>query len=81
MSGAAARRKGVLVGDAPQKPGRPQADLGQDGKAGGRGRRSSPDAAFDLWLNRNLHSLYDDVAKQPIPPEILALIEGDKKKP
>ena len=48
-----------------------------EAKAGGRGRRSSPDAAFDLWLNRNLHQIYDQVAQEPIPPELLALIQGD----
>jgi hypothetical protein len=40
-----------------------------------RGRKSSSDLAFDLWLERGLHAMYDDVAKEPIPPELLALIE------
>jgi len=36
------------------------------------------DAAFDLWLRRGLHKLFDDVAKEPIPEEILKLIEADR---
>ena len=38
------------------------------------------DAAFDLWLQRGLHKLYDEVAKEPIPEEILRLIEEDRSK-
>ena len=38
------------------------------------------DAAFDLWLKRGLHQLYDEVANEPIPPELLRLIEEDRKK-
>lgn len=53
------------------------------GKPGGRRRRkqqaeSGVDQAFDRWLERGLHRLYDDVAKEPIPDELLRLIEGDK---
>ena len=39
-----------------------------------------PDAAFDLWLTRGLHALYDPVAQEPIPPDLLALIERDRKR-
>ncbi len=41
-------------------------------------RRS--DAAFDLWLKRGLHELYDEVAKEPIPAELLRLIEEARKR-
>ena len=34
--------------------------------------------AFDLWLQRGLHQLYDTVAKEPIPEELLRLIEEDR---
>jgi hypothetical protein len=36
--------------------------------------------AFDLWLTRGLHQIYDEVAKEPIPEELLKLIEEDRKK-
>lgn len=47
-------------------------------------RRSKPkrevsDAAFDLWLERSLKALYDDVAQEPIPDALLKLIEDDRK--
>jgi len=34
--------------------------------------------AFDLWLQQGLHKLYDSVAKEPIPDELLKLIEQDQ---
>jgi hypothetical protein len=37
-------------------------------------------AAFDLWLQRSLHQLYDGVAAEPIPPDLLRLIETDRAR-
>ena len=39
-----------------------------------------PDAAFDIWLRRGLHQMFDDVAREHIPPELLQLIERDRRK-
>jgi hypothetical protein len=36
--------------------------------------------AFDVWLQRSLHKLFDEVAKEPVPAELLRLIEEDKDK-
>lgn len=53
--------------------------MGPDAKTGGRGRvRSSPDAAFELWLDHQLHVIYDEVAKEPIPQALLDLIKKDQ---
>ena len=38
------------------------------------------DGAFDLWLTRGLHELFDDVAREPIPDSLLKLIEDDRAK-
>ena len=40
-------------------------------------RRSK--VAFDIWLQRGLHELYDKVASEPIPEDLLKLIEEDRK--
>jgi len=32
-----------------------------------------------MWLERGLHAMYDDIAKEPVPPELLALIERDRE--
>ena len=45
-----------------------------------KGRASSPRDAFDLWLKRGLHDMFDDVAREPIPPELLALIDKDRQR-
>jgi hypothetical protein len=38
------------------------------------------DAAFDLWLQKGLHKLFDEVAQEPVPEELLRLIEEDRDK-
>jgi hypothetical protein len=39
-----------------------------------------PEDAFDLWLNKSLHQLYDGVTDEPIPAELLKLIEEDRSR-
>jgi hypothetical protein len=41
-------------------------------------RPGAPDAAFDLWLHRGLHAMYGGAASEPIPDELLRLIEQDR---
>lgn len=49
--------------------------------AGQRARRgASVENAFDIWLQRHLHLLYDDALREPMPPELLRLIEADRDK-
>jgi len=36
--------------------------------------------AFDVWLQRSLHKLFDEVAKEPVPADLLRLIEEDREK-
>jgi hypothetical protein len=43
-----------------------------------KGRKT--EAAFDIWLQKGLHEIYDQVAREPIPDELLKLIEEDRKK-
>ena len=44
-----------------------------------KARTAGPGSAFDLWLQRGLQQVFDDVAQEPIPVEILALIEQSRK--
>ena len=46
----------------------------------GAGKSTSADSAFDVWLNRGLHQMYDDVVREPIPEDLLKLIEADRNK-
>lgn len=43
-------------------------------------RTPTPDDAFDIWLRRGLHAMFDEVAREPIPDELLRLIEADRRK-
>lgn len=38
------------------------------------------ESAFDVWLQRSLHKLFDEVANEPIPEELLRLIEKQSNK-
>ena len=44
------------------------------GRAGARGAPSG-DPVFDQWLNHHLGRLYDPVVQEPIPAELLRLLE------
>ncbi|MBV1838348.1 NepR family anti-sigma factor [Acetobacter estunensis] len=48
-------------------------------KSGSKGKKDrQEDDAFDIWLRRGLHQLFDDVANEPIPEDLLKLLEdGD----
>ena len=48
----------------------------QDGETEETGAPPAPHP-FDLWLRRSLHGLYDGIAAEPVPPELLRLIEAD----
>ena len=62
----------VAMGKTDQKkPGDPV-------KAGAEQEDGAVDNAFDLWLRRGLHQLYDTVAKEPIPEALLRMIEEDR---
>ncbi len=59
--------------------GMPPEEDGSSGRTkGGRDRKGTPDAAFDHWLERGLHAMYDNIANEPIPEELLRLIEQDR---
>lgn len=63
----ASRKREKLNGAA--RPGKPD-------------KRGSGDS-FDQWLTQNLHDLYDPILREPLPPEIEALLDAipDKEKP
>lgn len=32
---------------------------------------------FDLWLQKQLHAMYDEIASEPLPNDLLKLIDQD----
>lgn len=43
-------------------------------------RNTTPrmDQPFDHWLHKQLHEMYDAIAKEPLPDDLLRLIDQDK---
>src|SRR5262245_15670579 len=35
---------------------------------------------FDMWLEKQLHAMYDEIAAEPLPDELIGLIERDAAK-
>ncbi len=63
-----------MSGEGPE-PDNPDPAMDDLVKAAGRKRKDLSDVAFDLWLDRGLRAMYDGVAEEPIPADLLALIE------
>lgn len=40
-------------------------------------KKSSEERPFDLWLHKQLHAMYDEIASEPLPDELLGLITRD----
>jgi hypothetical protein len=60
--------------------GKPSEDNSMRSQTSRRRREAKPEAAFDIWLDRDLHRMFDKVAAEPIPDELLRLIEADRNK-
>jgi len=45
-----------------------------------REREADAEAPFDLWLKQGLHKLYDQVMGEPVPEELLRIIEENRRK-
>lgn len=54
----------------------------------GEGRAGAPaqpkprasDRPFDMWLHKQLHAMYDEIASEPLPEDLLNLIDSDAAK-
>jgi hypothetical protein len=38
------------------------------------------DQPFDHWLHKQLHEMYDAIAKEPLPDDLMRLIDQDADK-
>ncbi|MBS0540586.1 MAG: hypothetical protein JSR47_17610 [Proteobacteria bacterium] len=48
-----------------------------------RGKAKTPaERPFDMWLHKQLHAMYDEITAEPLPDDLLNLIDrdADKKK-
>lgn len=57
-----------------------------DGKAGRaidsvrQRAKASAERPFDMWLQKQLHAMYDEIASEPLPNDLLNLIDHDAAK-
>jgi hypothetical protein len=65
---APAPKAGLKTGDV--KSGRTVDLARQRAKASG-------ERPFDLWLQKQLHAMYDEIASEPLPNDLLNLIDHD----
>jgi len=55
-------------------------DRPRGGRAGETVRpraKASNERPFDLWLHKQLHAMYDEIASEPLPNDLLDLIDRD----
>lgn len=58
-------------------------DKPRSGRAGETARpsmKASDERPFDLWLQKQLHAMYDEIASEPLPTDLLKLIDRDATK-
>jgi hypothetical protein len=60
-----ARSRGTKSGDASRRRTRAKAAV---------------ERPFDMWLQKQLHAMYDEIASEPLPGDLLGLIESDAAK-
>jgi hypothetical protein len=64
------------------KPGLKTGD-GKSGRAADMIRqraKASAERPFDMWLQKQLHAMYDEIASEPLPNDLLNLIDHDAEK-
>jgi len=42
--------------------------------------KSPADRPFDMWLQKQLHAMYDEITAEPLPQDLLNLIDKDAGK-
>ncbi len=42
--------------------------------------KASAERPFDIWLQKQLHAMYDEIASEPLPNDLLGLIDRDAAK-
>jgi hypothetical protein len=45
-----------------------------------RGAKAAAERPFDMWLQKQLHAMYDEIASEPLPNDLLNLIDHDAAK-
>jgi hypothetical protein len=67
-----------MANDKPQKKNNKVSDMGR-AKSNALPKASS-ERPFDMWLQKQLHAMYDEIAAEPLPNDLLNLIDKDAGK-
>ena len=55
---------------------KPQKDRAADA-ARNKKMKAPSERPFDMWLQKQLHAMYDEIAAEPLPDDLVNLIERD----
>jgi hypothetical protein len=70
------RQLNMANDDKPQRRSKP----GEAPRAKMKAAAPSSERPFDLWLQKQLHAMYDEIASEPLPSDLLDMIETDAKR-
>jgi len=65
-----------MAGDAKSRAAR----TGDAKKQRTRAKVPPVERPFDIWLQKQLHAMYDEIASEPLPGDLLGLIDSDAAK-
>lgn len=68
-----------MAHDDKRRPAAPAPKAGlkmADGKSA-RSAKPSAERPFDMWLQKQLHAMYDEIASEPLPNDLLKMIDHD----
>lgn len=69
------RRQHTMANDNKQQ--RNKSNAGDAPRA--KMKAAQSERPFDMWLQKQLHAMYDEIAQEPLPDELLDLIDSDAK--
>jgi hypothetical protein len=58
---------------------KPQKDRADDA-ARNKKVKAPAERPFDMWLQKQLHAMYDEITAEPLPNDLVSLIERDAEK-
>jgi hypothetical protein len=63
--------------DKPAKPPVNPVEAAADEAAARQRAKPATERPFDMWLQKQLHAMYDEIASEPLPNDLLNLIDSD----
>jgi hypothetical protein len=59
---------------------KPQKDRAAEAARNKKVKEPTAERPFDMWLQKQLHAMYDEIAAEPLPNDLVNLIERDASK-